>query len=718
MQDRFNADRLLTYKRVSNRAPFHLSRDGILLALTAGRSVVVVDTKTGSAAHPFPEESVSWAPRWSPGGERLAAYIQHQGDACLGVWQRSSGECRLLRNAAVRVEYGFEIPQWTPDGGSLLIKAKSNRSEAKPPQVSNAETDLLSVKTQSYHPGEAEQFPDWTEREKGDLALIDVNTGEMRLLAENWVFRHWRIAPDGRAAATLRMADRDDLRGKNLCDLVVLSVDGSAVNTVSRGIGQNYCTGFSWSPDSSRIAYITWAGEKPGCVYVVPKDGSRKPLDITGDETPYLGGADPYVNLAPRWDPDGQKVYYMVKNRFWVLNADGSGQRSVAVRGRYWVQPPLEDSALFPDDRLVIVTALDQATKRSKVVACDISTGETSALAELDKATPDSSLNMEMARDGSACYLVVEAADQPPEVWAFQKEGGHRRVYSLNPELSRVLMGRPQLLDFVSADGRQARAALMLPPGYTGSERVPLIVVVYAGYDYSDDVNYFGFGPTHTVENAQFLAHRGYAVLYPDIPLEDRDPMGQMPGYVAPAVEHAIEMGIADPDRIGLYGHSYGGYTVLSLLVQTPLFKAAISHAPIANLTSFYGAGDWHWAENFQGRLGKPPWEAPEAYIRNSPLFYLDKASAPLLLVTGSEDQAATQQAEEVYNALRRLRKRVEWRLYRGESHHPGEWSQANLRDLCDAVLDWFDANLDVPWKDNFILSERAARRKRREKSH
>ena len=225
---------------------------------------------------------------------------------------------------------------------------------------------------------------------------------------------------------------------------------------------------------------------------------------------------------------------------------------------------------------------------------------------------------MEMARDGSACYLVVEAADQSQEVWAFERDGGQRRVYALNPELSRVSMGRPQLLDFTAADGHRAKAALMLPPGYMGSERVPAIVVVYAGCDYSEDAGYFGFGPTHDVENAQFLAHRGYAVLYPDIPLEDRDPMAQIPGYVAPAVERLIEMGVADPDRIGVYGHSYGGYTVLSLLVQTEIFSAAISHAPIGNLTSFYGAGNWYWFENYQGRLGRPPWEDADAYIRNS----------------------------------------------------------------------------------------------------
>ena len=135
--------------------------------------------------------------------------------------------------------------------------------------------------------------------------------------------------------------------------------------------------------------------------------------------------------------------------------------------------------------------------------------------------------------------------------------------------------------------------------------------------------------------------------------------------------------------EIGVQGHSYGGYTVLALITQTEMFAAAVCSAGAVNLTSFYGAlsnaGDtsWlGWCESGQARLGGSLWESRDAYIENSSLFYLDRVTTPLLLLSGDADPGAFTQAGETFSALRRLGQRVELRNYRGEDHWSGLWSR------------------------------------------
>lgn len=257
------------------------------------------------------------------------------------------------------------------------------------------------------------------------------------------------------------------------------------------------------------------------------------------------------------------------------------------------------------------------------------------------------------------------------------------------------------MIDWRALDGEVRRGALMLPPGYDGEQPLPLIVWVYGGVPLSDHLYRFGvrglsFGDAH------LLATRGYAVLWPDMPMADRDPLRQLPGLVLPAVNRAIDLGIADPQRLGLLGHSYGGYCALALLTQTTRFRAAVACSMTAcDFPSAYGmltaGGDskaWGYAEGTPWRLGGTLWERREAYIENSPLFYLDRVRTPVLLIHGTEDEYSDAQAVEAFSALRRLGQRVELRRYRGEGHSPRLFTEPNLRDVTERVLAWFDEHL------------------------
>jgi dipeptidyl aminopeptidase/acylaminoacyl peptidase len=264
-------------------------------------------------------------------------------------------------------------------------------------------------------------------------------------------------------------------------------------------------------------------------------------------------------------------------------------------------------------------------------------------------------------------------------------------------------MGNSRMIEWRSLDGDQLHGALLLPANYRQGVRYPLIVDVYGGATLSDVVNRFGFGGVGA-ENMQILATRGYAVLFPDSPLSQGTPLPDLLKTVMPGVNQVVEMGIADPDRLGLTGHSYGGYSTLALLVQTRAFRAAVDSAGVSDLVSDYtsmsstgeafGIG---WLESGQGGIPGTPWQYRSAFIENSPLFYLDRVQTPLLLIHGALDEAVPpSQGEAVFVGLRRLGKEVVYVKYAGEGHWEGEWGPDNVVDYWQRVISWFDTHVQI----------------------
>jgi dipeptidyl aminopeptidase/acylaminoacyl peptidase len=260
-------------------------------------------------------------------------------------------------------------------------------------------------------------------------------------------------------------------------------------------------------------------------------------------------------------------------------------------------------------------------------------------------------------------------------------------------------MGQSRLIEWRDVDGRKLKGSLLLPAGYREGKTYPLIVYQYPTELPSNYVNYFGLGASNSgVENMQLFATRGYAVLMPDMPHRGEGTvMQEIAKAVMPGVDKIIEMGIADPDRIGVMGHSYGGYGVLSLIVQTTRFKTAIDSAGPGNLIGHYTqmtatGSSLHTGQVENLTTGGTLWEKRDKFIENSPVFYLDKVQTPLLIVQGTLDNAVSPfLSDEVFVALRRLGKEVEYAKYAGEAHWEGVWGYANQVDFCNRRIGWFD---------------------------
>jgi dipeptidyl aminopeptidase/acylaminoacyl peptidase len=281
-------------------------------------------------------------------------------------------------------------------------------------------------------------------------------------------------------------------------------------------------------------------------------------------------------------------------------------------------------------------------------------------------------------------------------------------ILETNTFLREVAEGEFKPIQYPSLDGRALRGWILLPVGYKEGQRYPMITWVYAGRVYGDSVTPdLRVGFPNWLSQQQLAAH-GFAVLLPSIPLGPDggpgDPFLDIPKGVLPAVDKAIDLGIADPDRLGVMGQSFGGYTTYSLITQTTRFKAAVAMAGLVDEASTYGTFDPMFrygsapqeslfslslAESGQARMGNPPWKDQARYIRNSPISYVDRVQTPVMIIHGDMDIVPMEQAELFFVSLYRQNKRARFVRYWGEGHFIS--SMANNIDMWHRVCAWFD---------------------------
>ena len=283
-------------------------------------------------------------------------------------------------------------------------------------------------------------------------------------------------------------------------------------------------------------------------------------------------------------------------------------------------------------------------------------------------------------------------------------------LFEANTFLEGIAEGEFKQIEYTSLNGEKLKGWLILPARYEAGRQYPLITWVYAGAVYSDRLpsSFTNSIAGRISLNMQIPAARGYVVLLPSMPLEPegitQDPMLRLTEGVLPAVDKVIEMGIADPKRLFVMGQSFGGFSTYGLVTQTNRFAAAVSLAGLSDLVSLYGQFDARMrytdypqenlfqaslSEGGQIAMGNPPWKDFGRYMRNSPIFYVDRVRTPLLIIQGDMDYVALQQGEEFFMALYRQGKRASFVRYWGEGHVLE--SPANIRDMWNRIFAWLE---------------------------
>ena len=251
-----------------------------------------------------------------------------------------------------------------------------------------------------------------------------------------------------------------------------------------------------------------------------------------------------------------------------------------------------------------------------------------------------------------------------------------------------------KLIDYKNSQGVKLQGALHLPANYIEGKKYPTIVYMYEKL--SQRANRFD-SPRTGGFSAAIYTSNGYAVFNPDIVFEINDPGMSSKDCILAGLDAAIESGVVDPERVGLHGHSWGGYQTSFLITQTDRFKAAVAGAPLTNLISMYSSIYWNSGsanqpifESSQGRFKGGYWDNLDAYARNSPVYHANKVTTPLLLLHNDQDGAVDwNQGIEYFNTLRRLDKPVVMLQYKGENH--GLRKPENRKDYSYRMLDFFN---------------------------
>jgi dipeptidyl aminopeptidase/acylaminoacyl peptidase len=209
--------------------------------------------------------------------------------------------------------------------------------------------------------------------------------------------------------------------------------------------------------------------------------------------------------------------------------------------------------------------------------------------------------------------------------------------------------------------------------------------------------------------NQQVLSQEGYFVFLPDIVYRDRQPGKSAVECLEPAVAAVLKKNVGvNPSKIGLMGHSWGGYQTAFAITQTRLFAAANAGAPLTELMSMYNSFYWNAGitdqvifESSQGRMGVPWWEDMKAYMDNSPVFNAAKIECPLLVEQGDQDGAVDfHQGQQLYNTMRRMGKNIVFLVYNGENHNNAK--KPNQLDYAKRQRHFFDVYLrgarPEPW--------------------
>jgi len=261
------------------------------------------------------------------------------------------------------------------------------------------------------------------------------------------------------------------------------------------------------------------------------------------------------------------------------------------------------------------------------------------------------------------------------------------RLSDANPQQADFSWGTSELVEWTSLDGEPLKGILYKPDGFDASNQYPMMVYFY---EKSSTGLHRHIAPSAggSSINYSFYVSRGYLLFVPDIPYKVGYPGESAMNAIMPGITSLIDQEFVDRTRIGVQGHSWGGYQIAYMVTQTNLFVAAEAGAPVSNMTSAYGGIRWASGmsrmfqyERTQSRIGGTLWNAQQRYIHNSPLFQADKVKTPVLMMHNDDDGAVPwYQGIEFFVALRRLGQPV-WMLnYNGEGH--------GLSDL-DARRDW-----------------------------
>ncbi|WP_350605801.1 prolyl oligopeptidase family serine peptidase [Pseudoalteromonas sp. MER144-MNA-CIBAN-0113] len=397
------------------------------------------------------------------------------------------------------------------------------------------------------------------------------------------------------------------------------------------------------------------------------------------------------------WLNDSSEILVYSKYDIWSFNVN-TKQAKRLTNGKqsntqYRVIKLDKNQVGFNSNDTLLLSAINLQSKQSEVAKLNLTTLNVTKVLTGNKRFDV----IKKAKNADKYLFTEQTYQQFPDI--YQTDSNFKqpqRVTNLNPQISNFAWGQaPELISYKGFDGEDLQGVLIKPAGYKKGDKVPVVVYFYR---YMSQRMYdFPKMELNHRPNFPMFTSNGYAIFLPDIRFEIGHPGKSSTQTMINATQKLIDLGIADPDKIGLQGHSWAGYQSAFMITQTDMFKAVVSGAPVSNMTSAYsgirlksGLARQFQYETGQSRIGKNLFEAPELYIENSPVFFADKVNTPILIMFGDKDDAVPwHEGVQYYLALRRAGKDATFLQYEGEPHHLKKFP--NQVDFSVRMMQYFD---------------------------
>ena len=604
-------------------------------------------------------------------------------------------------------------PVFSDEGGRVLFGTAPRpepTSNDETPDWEKVELDVWNWKDPLLQPMQLVRRDD--ESKRTYLAVLQIDAGRIVQLADE-TLPTVALGGTGDVDVALGMTNMPyrqrvswDSPGYN--DVYAVDVESGRRTLVIREL-QSRAT---LSPGGG---FITWWDGSERAWYAASTTGGD-PVNLTAsiphrvDDELHDRPTRPGAYGSPGWTEGDRFFLVYDKHDIWAVDptgqrppsnvTDGLG-RTENLRFRYVPLETDEDTEGIPLEGDLLLHTFDLTTKRSGFYRDALTgAGAPQELVMLDRALG----RPERAEDSDVLMLTRQSFEEFPDLWVSNPSfDDMRQISDANPQQADYRWGSSEIVTWTSTDGLPLEGILFTPDDFDPSAQYPLLV-----YFYEKDSNnlhrYRHPGPGSSSVGISFYVSRGYVVFVPDIHYRLGFPGESALNCVVPGVLSLVARGFIDPDRIGMQGHSWGGYQAAFMVTRTNIFTAVEAGAPVANMTSAYGGIRWGSGasrmmqyEKTQSRLGGSLWEARGRYIENSPLFWADKIETPILMMHNDGDTAVPwYQGIELFVGLRRLAKPVWLINYNGEQHGLGKYQ--NRKDFAIRMQQFFDHYLqDAP---------------------
>jgi dienelactone hydrolase len=605
----------------------------------------------------------------------------------------------------------FRHPSWSDDGATVFVGVAVWAEKSDAPKKDKEDTaDQPTVDV--WHPLDVDVMPKQKigatrDRQRNLLAAWTLDSASLTVLGHDYAEQ---VVPlkGTRLAYAVSWSDGALERSWGRFGNATISLVDVATGARTKVVDHVDDRHVSGSPDGKYILYFVDGGiftidtarkTVRNISKSVPTSFVDRDSDSTDVQKPFFGQGG--------WTTDDRDVLLYDRFDVWQVAADGSKATKLtdgaAEQIEYRVARLDPESVVVDRTQPVYFDMTGLLTKKSGFARLAPGAASPERLVWADKSLA----RLAKAKDAAVYEYVSQTFEESPNAFVAAADlKNAKAVTATNPFQSKYAWGHAELVEYTSEKGQKLQGVLRYPAGYEPGRKYPMIVYVYEKL--SDGLHRYVAPSEREYYNVTSFTSAGYFEFEPDIVFRPREPGLSVVECVRPAVAAVVAKGAVDPKRVGMIGHSWGGFDTAFMSTHTNVFAAAVAGAPITDLVSNYGShhfssgiAETDHIETGQQRMQVPLYDDLAAYTRNSAVFAVNTMTTPLLVEVGDADGTVFwHQGVELYNEARRAKKNVVLLVYGGEDH--GLRQKANQIDYHHRIMEWFGHYLKgepaAPW--------------------